>query len=185
MKARFKQQTTNSYTTPISAMELKHAKKYWTREVQCCNFYQELQFLSSGKELSKASSLIRLTPFVDSLRILRVGGRLHSSNLPENAKHPAILPRDSQFTSLIIRDAHLRSLHGGTQLTSSFIREEVWIVEDRAPVRKHILHCVICTRFRKRRVQQLMGQLPANRVTPVRPFLHSGINYADPFTIKT
>lgn len=55
----------------------------------------------------------------------------------------------------------------------------------RAPVRKHILHCVICTRFRQRRAQQLMGQLPVNTVTPARPFLHSGIDYAGPFTIKT
>lgn len=185
VKARFKQQKTTSYTISISALELKQAKDYWTREVQRCSFHQELQLLSSGKQISKASSLIRLTPFVDSLGILRVGGRLHHSNLPENTKHPAILPRVSLFTSLVIRDAHLRSLHGGTQLTSSYIREEFWIVGGRAPVRKHILHCVICTRFRQRRAQQLMGQLPASRVTPARPFLHSGIDYAGPFTIKT
>lgn len=166
-------------------MELKHAKEYYTREIQRCSFHHELQLLSSGKELSKASFLVRLTPFVDSLGILRVGGRLHSSSLPDDAKHPAILPRDSPFTSLIIRDAHLRSLHGGTQITSLYIREEFWIVGGRAPVKKHILHCVICTRFRQKRAQQLMGQLSAKRVTPARPFLHSSIDYAGPFTIKT
>jgi hypothetical protein len=30
-----------------------------------------------------------------------------------------------------------------------------------------------------------MGQLPATRVTPSRPFLHSGVDYAGPFTVKT
>lgn len=30
-----------------------------------------------------------------------------------------------------------------------------------------------------------MGQLPVERVTPFRPFLHTGIDYAGPFLIKT
>ncbi|XP_011863339.1 PREDICTED: uncharacterized protein LOC105559543, partial [Vollenhovia emeryi] len=30
-----------------------------------------------------------------------------------------------------------------------------------------------------------MGQLPASRVNPARPFLHSGLDYAGPITIKT
>ena len=30
-----------------------------------------------------------------------------------------------------------------------------------------------------------MGQLPASRVTPCRPFLHTGVDYAGPLTLKT
>lgn len=48
-----------------------------------------------------------------------------------------------------------------------------------------ILHCVRCARFRGLRAQQLMGQLPIQRVTPSRPFLRSGIDYAGPVIIKT
>jgi len=36
-----------------------------------------------------------------------------------------------------------------------------------------------------KRAQQIMGQLPYDRVTPSRPFLHSGVDYAGPFLIKT
>ena len=32
---------------------------------------------------------------------------------------------------------------------------------------------------------QLMGQLPANRVMPSRPFLHSCVDHAGPFSLKT
>jgi len=47
------------------------------------------------------------------------------------------------------------------------------------------LKCIQCTRFRRKRAQQLMGQLPKERVTPSRPFLNSGIDYAGPFSLKT
>jgi len=30
-----------------------------------------------------------------------------------------------------------------------------------------------------------MGQLPKSRITPSRPFLNSGVDYAGPYTLKT
>ena len=51
--------------------------------------------------------------------LLRVGGRLSHSLLEEDAKHPLILPTDCHLTTLLIRDAHHRSLHGGVQLRKS------------------------------------------------------------------
>ncbi|XP_024874730.1 uncharacterized protein LOC112456432 [Temnothorax curvispinosus] len=76
-------------------------------------------------------------------------------------------------------------MHGGTQLTLATIRNEYWIIGGRAPVRSFILNCVKCARYRQRRAQQLMGQLPVERITPSRAFLHSGIDYAGPIPLKT
>lgn len=135
--------------------------------------------------LPKSSSLIRLTPFVDSAGLLRIGDRLQQSLMPASAKHPLILPKLSPLTSLIIRDAHARTMHGGTQVTITFIRNNYWIIGGRIPVRSFILKCVPCTRYRKQKAQQLMGQLPAERITPSRPFLHTGVDYAGPFSIKS
>ncbi|XP_044760205.1 uncharacterized protein LOC123317665 [Coccinella septempunctata] len=67
--------------------------------------------------------------------------------------------------------AHKRTLHGGTKLTLSTIRQQYWIIGGRAPVKSHILKCVTCARHRGIRAQQLMGQLPEQRVRPSRPFL--------------
>ncbi|XP_011864758.1 PREDICTED: uncharacterized protein LOC105560332 [Vollenhovia emeryi] len=89
------------------------------------------------------------------------------------------------LSSLIIAYAHQRTLHGGTQLTLSHIRQQYWILGGRAPVKSHILRCVTCARQRGIRAHQLMGQLPLSRVTQARPFTHTGVDYAGPLTVKT
>ena len=140
--------------------------------------------------MPKNSSLLRLTPFIDHQGLLRLGGRLQRSFLPSSAQHPLILPRESPLTNLIITEAHQKTLHGGTQLTLSYIRNHYWIIGGRAPVKTFILKCVKCSRYRQKRAQQLMGQLPIERITPSRhtytlSFTHTGLDYAGPFTIKT
>ena len=86
---------------------------------------------------------------------------------------------------MVISEAHQRTLHGGTQDTLSFIRHEFWILGGRTPVSSFIWKCIKCARYRQKRAQQLMGQLPSERITPSRPFLHSGVDYAGPLNLKT
>ncbi|XP_044594067.1 uncharacterized protein LOC123271736 [Cotesia glomerata] len=88
-------------------------------------------------------------------------------------------------TLILIDDSHRKTLHGGTQLTLADLRKSVWIIGGRVPVRSFILRCVICTRQRGEHAQQLMRQLPAARVQPTRAFLHTGLDYAGPITLKT
>ncbi|XP_024889769.1 uncharacterized protein LOC112466111 [Temnothorax curvispinosus] len=183
--ARFRRSNAILSETPLTPQELNHAKLFWIKAVQQVYFKHDLQTLSSGRSLDKTSPLLRLTPKLDSDGFLRVGGRLHSAFLPINTKHPFILPKDSPFTALIIADAHLRTMHGGTQLTTNFIRTEYWIIGGRAPIRSFILKCIRCARFRQKRAQQIMAPLPIENLTPSRAFLHSGVDYAGPFVLKT
>ncbi|XP_071632793.1 uncharacterized protein [Temnothorax longispinosus] len=125
-------------------------KYFWVKTVQHYAFSTEFKIISQGQSLPKSNSLIRLTPYIDSEGLLRVGGRLHNSLLAADAKHPLILPKDSSFTTL----------HGGTQVTLSYIRETYWIIRGREVVKSFILRCIKCTRFRQQRAQQIMGQLP-------------------------
>ncbi|XP_077282833.1 uncharacterized protein LOC143908875 [Temnothorax americanus] len=49
-----------------------------------------------------------------------------------------------------------------------------------------MLHrCVTCTRWRAATPQPPMGNLPRGRVTPARPFLRTGLDYAGPILIRT
>ena len=96
-----------------------------------------------------------------------------------------ILLRHSHLSGLIIQQAHLQTLHGGTQLTLGTVRQRYWMVGCKAPVRSLILKCVVCARHRGIRAQQLMGQLPISRVSPTRAFLNSGVDYAGPVALKS
>ena len=116
--------------------------------------------------------------------LLRVGGRLSHSLLEEDAKHPLILPADCHFTTLIIRDAHQRTHHGGIQLTLATLRRQYWIVKGRSAVKKVIRACLACSRHAARVPTQLMGELPKARVRHSFPFERAGVDYAGPINVR-
>ncbi|XP_025263150.1 uncharacterized protein LOC112637495 [Camponotus floridanus] len=151
-----------------------------TAVIQQYHFQQEIKTLSKRQPLPKSNSLLKLTfhrrTFSEGL--LRIGGRL---KLPSSAKHPLILPKKSTLTQLIIADAHLRTMHGGTQLTLSFIRNNYWIIGSRTPVRSHILKCVRCARSTNESTTN-MGQLQVEKLTSSRPFLKTRIELVTDYT---
>ncbi|XP_070529828.1 uncharacterized protein [Cardiocondyla obscurior] len=124
---------------------------------QATYFAHELKLLTRGSHLPAAHAFSRLTAFIDDSGVVRVGRRFDKAPLSYKERHPAILPRNSQLSAFIIDQAHKVTLHGGTQLTLSKIRQNYWIIGGRAPVKAHILRCVPCARQRGVRAQQLLA----------------------------
>jgi len=155
------------------------------KHIQAVHFPDEVDILQRGEVLPRSSPLLRLTPFLDKDGLVRVGGRLNNADVEYDFMHPYILPTNSPLSSLLINDTHQRTLHGGVQLTLSTLRQKFWIIGGRAPVRSFILRCVRCARQRGIAAKQMMGQLPKLRTTPSRPFLHAGVDYAGPYTMRT
>jgi hypothetical protein len=144
-------------------------------------------FLTTSDLSRSRASLIRLVQkhaFATEMALLEVG-RLSGSALPLDHRHPPILPRDSSYSRLLVRSMHLASLHGGPSLTASFVNQHAWILGSRLLVKSVVKHCVICQRTKPLLAHQLMGDLPASRVTPSRPFTTSGLDYAGPFQVRT
>lgn len=125
----------------LSVVETAHAKIFWVKRTQRNSFENEIQNLQSNKSL-KASSLSSLNPFLDSHGILCVGGRLRRSELCEPERFPMILPKD-RLAKLIIRHAHILTLHGGLQLTLRILRQQYWILRARNLV-KSFLYTELC-----------------------------------------
>ncbi|XP_047538564.1 uncharacterized protein LOC125072096 [Vanessa atalanta] len=67
-------------------------------------------------------------PDVDEDGLLRVRGRIDNSNVSDEVKHPIIIPRSGHFTKLMVADAHEKTLHGGPQMMTNFLRGKYWII---------------------------------------------------------
>ncbi|GBO15194.1 hypothetical protein AVEN_145904-1 [Araneus ventricosus] len=121
---------------------------------------------------------------VDSNGILRVGGRLEYSNLTDNQKHPIILPKSHRLTKLIFVYSHLKNLHGGPQGLLCPVRQKFWPIHGRNLSRKIVNDCITCFRNKPVVANQLMGNLPAERITPIFPFNVCGVDFIGPFLVK-
>ncbi|GFY54262.1 integrase catalytic domain-containing protein [Trichonephila inaurata madagascariensis] len=143
----------------------------------------EVSYLSASKQFPSTNKLIPLTPFDDS-GIIRVGGRLKNSILPDSQKHPILLPKIDHVVNLIITDYHLK-LHAGPQLLQAALREKFWILSARDAVRRVVRRCNPCFRNRPRFTEQIMGDLLESRVCPSSVFQRTGIDFAGPFLIRS
>lgn len=143
---------------------------------------KEIQLIKQGK-LTK-SFLSGLNPFLDSNDILRVGGRLQNATLSYERKHPAILPKNSIITNLIIKREHLRLLHAGPRMVLSSLSQSFHIINGIREIKKVLYSCIICARLKAKAAEQLMGSLPPERVTSSRPFEIVGIDFCGPFQVK-
>ncbi|XP_076545269.1 uncharacterized protein LOC117609699 [Osmia lignaria lignaria] len=130
----------------IPSCDMEKAQLFWIKATQHLYFANEIKMLNSGSTLHTTHLFCRLTAFIDSQETVRVGGRLTNTTLSRDGKHSAILPRDAYLSKIIIEDAHKRTFHGGTQLTLAYIRQRHWVIGGRAPVKSHILRCVVCAR---------------------------------------
>lgn len=90
-QARRSSQKVKPDTLKLSVSNLNNAEKAFFCFVQQQVYPEELAALRTGA-LKKTSHSFNLDPqIVDG--VLRVGGRLHQSALPEEAKHPVIPPK--------------------------------------------------------------------------------------------
>ena len=183
----------------LAVQELEEAEQSIIRFSQSQSFYNDLKnldqascdepvhkqtFLQKRKnEVTKTSSLYRLDPFVDR-GLLRVGGRLSHADIPEESKHPVILPWKSHVTMLIIRHMHEQLGHAGREHVLAKLHEQYWIIKANSAVCQLISSCVICRRIKSTPQEQKMADLPEDRLTPAPPFTYVGVDYFGPYVTK-
>lgn len=174
----------NNNKGSITVAERRAALNIIIKIVQQTAFVEEIYCLTHKKPLNNKSRLLQLNPFIDDTGLIRVGGRLKHSFMPFTQRHPMIIPKSHHITDLIIEAEHRINLHSGVQATLYAIRRRYWILDGRNQVRKIIRSCITCCKLKPPTIDYLMGNLPASRVTPARPFSHVGIDYCGPFFIK-
>lgn len=170
---------------PLTAEEYLTAESHWIRHEQRQHLTEEMDCPVEGGKMfiPKKSKLFGLNPFIQD-GILRGKGRLEKSNLPYDSINPIILSAESRLTYLIVRSAHIATMHGGTQLTMHYVRQKYWVPAMRRLTRSIIHQCVQCVRQNATAMQQQMAALPKVRLTPGRAFQKCGVDYCGPFYVK-
>lgn len=168
---------------PLTLFELRRAWICLVRAAQAQTFFSEIAQLKHNKSIC-SSRIGNLSPFVDRLGLLRVGGRLKYSDFPAEKKHPVILMSKHILTRLIFEHEHKCLLHPGPQLLLASIREKVWPIAGRSLARSVTRKCLRCFRFNPSIVEPIMGNLPRDRSIAIGPFNIVGVDYAGPFLIR-
>ena len=84
------------------------------------------------------------------------------------------------FVRKLIRHVHEKVMHLGIASTMAEIRENWWIPRLRSLVKRHIHNCVCKVFATKPLVPSTNASLPNFRRLSVRPFKHTGVDFAGP-----
>lgn len=166
----------------LTAAELSQSLDHLTKYVQQQSFNDVISLIASNRPLPK--HLSKLSPFVDTRGILRVGGRLKHASLPCHVKHPYLLPKTSRLSTLLIDHFHATYLHCGPRLLQSLVMRRYWILGVRNLIRSRLSKCVICFKIKPIPLQPFQGDLPPSRLQTGHCFQTIGIDFGGPFIIK-
>lgn len=169
----------------LTVEEIQEASNIWTIHAQRDGYEHEIGQISRGQSLPVDSTLAHLHPFLDTQGLLRLRGRLQFSNVPEDVKHPILLPKDHVVTRLIVSAAHLRTLHGGALNMMTELCESFWIPCCRQLVKKVISRCPVYAKLRLKPAAAPMASLPHDRVNRSEAFEVVGIDFAGPLFVKS
>ena len=154
---------------PLTTEELINQQNYWTKREQQ-RYKNDDKFKSDTEHL----------------------------NLKENTKgiyecqrriqglYPVYLPSRSLLSEKLIFHAHLKTIHGGVNITMTDIRENYWIPGLRQLTKKVISKCHGCKRFQSKPfTKPIPGYLPKTRTEQNLPFKVIGADYTGPIYCKT
>ncbi|GFY11985.1 integrase catalytic domain-containing protein [Trichonephila clavipes] len=179
-------QKINEFRVLCIFKEINQAEFWLIKLVQKAEFSNEIKSLLRGEPVHRSSKLSALNCFVDENNIIRVGGRLKNLPLSKNKKYPIVLPSKHVVTLMIIKYYHAKYLHVGSNNLLYHVRQKYWPLNGRNLTRQVVHKCVICFKKKKNPIlsNQLMGDLPKERVTPSYPFNNCGVDFCGPFMVK-
>ncbi|XP_059225785.1 uncharacterized protein LOC131997922 [Stomoxys calcitrans] len=175
----------SAHTEVLTPDDIRAGTRLLVKNIQLVHFSEEYKALKSDKEIASSSKLYSLAPIIDEFGLIRVGGRLQNSTLDFDARHPIILPKKHPFTASMVMHFHHKLLHAGAQCLLAAIRQQFWPIGGRKLIASIISKCVRCFRMKPKLLQNVMGNLPSDRVRPNRAFHTTGIDFCGPFFYKS
>lgn len=145
-------------------------------------YYQRLELGEDLKGLTRFKWLTQLTPGTDSEGVLRVGGRTQKSELQYDRVHPPIIL--GRLREILVRFTHLDNLHAANSVVQRLLQEEYYFSGIKNLIFLTLRRCVRCARFKNKRYQPIMSELPSFRVKPSYLYSHVGLDFFGPINLK-
>ncbi len=154
---------------PINSREVQQQREWWIRRVQDA-VKDDARFLADRERLNLQEN---------DLGILECRGRIIG-------EYPIYIPDFHSFSSSLVRESHLTTLHGGVGMTMAKVRERYWVPRLRRLVKKIRSDCNGCKRFQAKAYQvPPPGNLPTTRTQGTTPFEVIGVDFAGPIKYVT
>ena len=144
--------------------------------------------MNQRKPISAKSSILKLNPFLDKRRILRVGGRLNKAERCLEANNPVLIAGKSTVANLLVHHLmiHEQGQHQGRYFTEGAIRSHGFRITGAKRLSSTVLYkCVKCRKLKGKQEHQKMADLPIDRVTPAPPFSSVSVDTFRPWTVVT
>lgn len=187
LKAQVKKQPRSS--GQLSTQELEASETIMAFVMQQQEFATEISALMANADnCPNGSSIKKLNPFLCGTLnriLLRVGGRLQNADLPFDCKHPILLPKNHPFLTSYVTYLHFKHYHAGAQALTSMVRQKYWASNLKRITTAVVRRCMHCFRYQPKLMQQIMGDLPASRVQPDRPFNKTGVDFCGPIWTRS
>lgn len=169
---------------PRTSQEYSLAWNAILRTTQHESFPMEYAALSEKKALPKKSPLLKLDPVLDE-GLIRIGGRLKNSPLSSDEKNPLVLTRHNHISILLVRHYHEKVEHQGRHFTEGALRRAgFWIIGGKGLINSVLHHCVTCRKLRGKMEEQIMADLPPERLKINPPFTYVGLDVFGPWMVR-
>lgn len=177
-----------NYGKPLTAKEMQWSFLKIVEIIQGREYYNYIEKLKKGVSLTP--NVQRLNPFIHELKdqfrtfsLIRVGGRLVNAPLSYDAKFPLLLPNNSHFITLYLRQLHIENCHAGAKALVALLRQQIWLINAKEACTKIVRKCTHCFHYKPKLMGQIMGNLPADRVRALRPFKICGVDFCGPVNV--
>ena len=168
----------------ITVEELKSAEISIWRYVQQDELQDEFKKIKNNN-LGKRHYMAPLCPFIDERNLIRVGGRLRNASIDYDQKHPIILPKKNKIVKMLCLKVHSDIGHLGRESLLAQLRRDYHIIACSTLVKEISRQCLICRKVQGRPCEQIMADLPSDRLTSdLPPFSNTGIDYFGPMLVK-
>ena len=175
-----RKQSDRIYNSTLTPTEIQQATTVLLKQSQDESFAGICRIIRSGKGLQKTNILFCLQPFLVKHSLIRVGGRLQKTDLPQQSIHPIILHCSHHLAKLIVQNLRITSSHAGPSMMLATVSESYYIIGVKRLIHSISKNCVACQRTYLHTASQQMGQLPETCTTPAPPFHSTGVDFAGP-----